>query len=125
MGWFPTIPQSRRVGFSVKTNAQYTAQRQVGIDIAHAIAQWFPLKMRHGKSKPKPAEEPRVRYVSTNISLEEELKSEALKLVADKGYRISEYIAEMFKVQLIAAGRWQPKEPRIEPMPELLKKKTQ
>lgn len=109
----------------MKTNAQSTAQRQDGIDIAHAIAQWFPLKMRQRISRPEAGEEPKANYVPTNISLEEGLKNEALRFVADKGYRFSEYIAAMLEVQLIAAGRWKPKKPRIEPMPELLKKKTQ
>lgn len=81
--------------------------------------------MRHGKSKPKPAAEPKNDLVPTNLNLERELKNESLRFVASLGYSLSGYVGKMLEVQLIAAGRWTPKEPRIDPMPTLLKKKTE
>lgn len=79
--------------------------------------------MSSRKSLPAPEPDQIERKVPTNIGLEPKLKSDALEFVKHLGVSLSDYIAEMLEVQLIAAGRRKAKKPVIHPMPHLLTKK--
>lgn len=58
-----------------------------------------------------------------NLSIDRELKRDSVEFVSALGYTISEYVTAFLEVQLIKAGKRQPRKPVVEPVPELLIKK--
>lgn len=70
-----------------------------------------------------PNTEPKPVMTTLNLSIEKELKADAMALIEELGFKAAEYIAAFLEIQLIAAGKRPPKKPIVEPVPELLVRK--
>lgn len=70
-----------------------------------------------------PNTEPKPVMTTLNLSIEKELKADAVAYIESLGYKAAEYITAFLEIQLIQAGIRPPKKPIVEPVPELLVRK--